>query len=137
MNYEPRLWDKDRGGRRGVMALVWLLAKLALLAGLALFCLQLLYEAVGRHRAQGADLAMVLVVVPAASYVWWFMGWLLKFLGVRRGPAFSLLISLALTVWLLAAAVQLRLGDRLMGASEGLWQWVELIAGFLLKWLPL
>lgn len=117
--------------------MVWLLLKVAALCGLGLLCLQLVYEAMARHRAQGPDTAMVLVIVPAATYLWWLMGWLLKLLGVRRGPALSLLLSLVLTIWLLAAAVQLRLGEHLMGASEGLWTWVELAAGHLLRWLPL
>jgi hypothetical protein len=129
--------DGGRGKSRAGAALAWLLVKLLALTGLALLCLQLLYEAVTRHREQGADLALVLVIVPAATYLWWLIGWLLKLVGVRRGPAFSMLLSQALTIWLLTATVQLRLGDHLMGASEGLWVWVELAAGFLLKWLPL
>jgi hypothetical protein len=115
---------------------LWLAAKLLGLAALALLSLQLLYLAVDKYRGQGPGWAMVLVVVPAATYLWWLMGWLLKFLGVRRGPAISLLLSLTLTIWLLAGVVHLRLGEHWMGASEGLWRWVELAAGYLFKWLP-
>lgn len=136
MNFVEAM-DGGRGKSRAGAALAWLLFRVLAAAGLGLICLQLLYEAVARHRAQGPDLAMVLVVVPAASYLWWLMGWLLRLMGVRGGPALSLLVSLALTIWILVGSMQFGLGEHLMGASEGLWTWVELAAGVLLRWLRL
>ncbi len=111
----------------------WNIAKGFLVLLLAGFSLALLYEMAGRYHGKDMSVKYAVLTMFPAAYLWWLVERLLAHLGVRRSAGYCLLISLALSIWLLVISENFNLFERIDLMFASLWGGLESAVAWVSK----
>lgn len=116
--------------------LAWEALKGVLVTLIAVFSLALLYEVAGDYQGKELSVRWVVLTIFPATYLWWMVERLLTHLGVKASAGFSLLIALALSVWLLVVSERLQLYQRAGSLVDVVWGGLEATVFTIRRLLP-